>query len=120
MSEAKGPEISASVEVLRKLKAIEGEWDAKLAAVKAEGVQKLAKAREAAEAKIAAARGDVDRWREVQLVASRSEAQSETEKIRSDGERAAAELSSAASKGKAVSKKVLDAVLGDFRADGGK
>ena len=123
MSETGGATASASVEVLRKLKEIENDWDAKLVAARAETAARLTKSREAAEAAIAAARVDAERWREVQLVAARIQAQTEADSILAAGRRTASDIESAVGKGmKVAGPKVLDAILGEFRSSdsGGK
>jgi vacuolar-type H+-ATPase subunit H len=118
-----GATASASIEVLRKLKEIETELDARLVAARAQSAQQIAKAREAADLAVAAARAEADRWREVTLVAARSQAQIDSDKILADGRREAATLEqSDVTASKSTTQKVLDAVLSGFRASdfGGK
>jgi vacuolar-type H+-ATPase subunit H len=118
-----GATASASIEVLRKLKEIETELDARLVAARAQSAQQLAKAREAADLAVGVARAEADRWREVTLVAARSQAQIDSDKILADGRREAATLEqSDVTASKSTTQKVLDAVLSGFRASdsGGK
>jgi vacuolar-type H+-ATPase subunit H len=108
---------TASNEALKHLKTVEGELQQRLADAKAATQARIAKAREAAEAAVAQARIDTEKWREATLSVKRSEADHEAAQLVAGGQQEAQRITADQPKGLGTTKsKLLDAVVGEFRA----
>ncbi len=80
----------ATVEALRKLKAVEAEWDARLAEARRDADEAIGRAREETEAALRAVGAELEAERTRRLDGDRAAADREAEAIRQKGEQEAA------------------------------
>ncbi len=113
-AEPTGPD-AGTVEVLRRVKTTEAEWESKLTAARATSEQALAEAHAGAEASIKAVLSELEARRSHDLEAAVAAADSEAHEIVKTGESAAAKARSGAGK-KVTGRKdeIVRAVLGEF------
>jgi vacuolar-type H+-ATPase subunit H len=107
-----------SIEVLKRVKATEIEWDQKLVAARRESEESLARQREETAATLKAALADAEMARARALARARTDMEREVGAILTEGERAA--QAAAQPEGKRPQDRpdqVLAAVLGTFVAD---
>lgn len=107
-----------SIEVLKRIRATETEWDQKIAAARRESAEALARLREETVASLKAALSAAEAERVRALERARLGVEREVATILSDGERAT--LAAARSEGKRprdLRDRVLAAVLGPFATD---
>ena len=112
------PGDSETIEVLRRVKAAESEWDTKLREARAGAEQAVRRAREEAEATLKAVAAEVEGERAHQLELAQVSAEAEAEAIRREGAKAADALRSGKerrSSGRADA--IVEAVLGPFARD---
>ncbi len=110
---AGAPGDAATVAALRRVKAVEAEWDAKLHAARDEAARALQRARDEREATEKAVAAELAAERNRRLDEARRTADREAEAIRADGEKAAGALrqeKSGAAKQRA--DEIVAAVLG--------
>ncbi|MGA7475783.1 MAG: hypothetical protein WBW47_01015 [Thermoplasmata archaeon] len=107
-----------SVEALKRVKATENEWDARLNAARQEAEETLRRLRDDGDAAVKAAEAEADRERTVRLDRARAETAEEAEAIVVDG-RSSAERAALAEGRRPADKKdaILDVVLGSFGKD---
>jgi vacuolar-type H+-ATPase subunit H len=107
-----------SVEALKRVKATENEWDARLSAAREEAEATLRRLRDDGDAAVKAAESEAGRERAVRLEHARVETAKEAEAITVDGQNAAERA--ALAEGRRPSDKkdaILDVVLGSFGKD---
>jgi vacuolar-type H+-ATPase subunit H len=107
-----------SLEALKRVKATESEWDARLNAARQESEAILRRLRDDGDASVKATEAEADRLRSVRLEKARAETDQEAEAIVADGRSSAQRA--ALTEGRRPSDKkdaVLDAVLGSFGKD---
>jgi vacuolar-type H+-ATPase subunit H len=112
------PADSATVEALRRVKAVENEWELRLRAARGEAEEAVRRAREEAEATVKAVAAEAEAERARRLDAGRAAAEKEAEAIVSEGADAAARLR--AEKGKGPTDRaaeVVAAALGPYAPD---
>jgi len=110
--------VSDSVAALKRVKAAETEWDARLTAARQANEAELRRLREEADAAVKAAQAEADRERADRLEHARAETAGLSAEILSDGQKAA----EAAARGEGrrpADKKgaILDVILGSFGKD---
>ncbi|HKN07726.1 MAG: hypothetical protein ABR888_01290 [Thermoplasmata archaeon] len=110
-----GAAAPGSLEALKRVKATETEWDARLNAARQEAEATLRRLREDRDAAVKAAEAEADRRRTVRLDRARVETAAEAEAIVADG-RLAAERAARSEGRRPADKKdaLLDVVLGSF------
>ncbi len=112
-----GPDAD-TIDALKRIKAAEAEWDAKVAAARANADAKLKTAREATERAIADARASAYAERQRAVENARAMADLEARAIVADGERAAKSAADGAGKRPADRKdEILAALLGRFAGE---
>ena len=115
---AAAPSDVATVEALRRVKAVESEWELKLRAARGEAEDAVRRARDESEATVKAVGAEAEAERARRLEAGEAAAEKEAEAILQEGSGAAAKLRT--EKGKAPSDRaseVLEAVLGPYARD---
>lgn len=112
-----GPDTD-TIDALKRIKAAEAEWDAKVAAARASADTTLKAAREATERAIVDARASADAERQRAVENARAMADLEARAIVADGERAAKSAADGAGKRPADRKdEILAALLGRFAGE---
>ncbi len=121
MNDSEGKPRSAdtgTIEALKRIKAVEDEWDARLAEARREAEAARKRTSSETETAIATAREVTDAERARAVDAARATADAEARQIIADGEREAAAVARGAGKGVADRKEELLAVLlGRFATD---
>jgi vacuolar-type H+-ATPase subunit H len=108
----------ATVEALRRLKAVEAEWEAKLATARAATAQGLQLAKDEAEATVKAVAAELESERASRLEAARAAAEREAEAIVRTGAQEAEAIRSGKGKRPADQQDaIVAAVLGPFSHD---
>jgi vacuolar-type H+-ATPase subunit H len=113
-----GAAAPASVAALKRVKATEAEWDARLKAAREEAAATIRRLRDDGDVALKAAEAEADRERTVRLEHARAETTGEAEAIVAEGRRAAERA--ALGEGRRPSDKkdaILDVVLGSFGKD---
>lgn len=105
-----------SVETLKRIQMEEQSWADRIERARADAAAALERLQNETEAVVHAARQEADRERESQLQAARTASAAEAEKIRADGERAAAEAAQGGRRPADRRPEILAAVLGDLNA----
>lgn len=107
-----------SVDALKRVKAAEAEWDARVSAARTESETTLRQLREESDAAVKGALAEAEQVRSARLDQARAEVTSEVDAIVSEGEKAA-ELAARGEGRRPADKKdaILDAVLGSFGKD---
>ena len=107
-----------SVEALKRVKATEAEWDARLKAARQEAEAILRRLRDDRDVAVKAAVAEADRERTARLERARAETAEEAETIVADGRRAAERAALVEGRSPADKKDaILDVVLGSFGKD---
>ena len=115
---ATGPAAPDSFEALKRVKAAETEWDAKLTAARSGFAAELERQRDDSDAAIKAAQVAADRTRAQAVQKARDAAEREAMQIVADGKRAAEQAASGAGKRPADRKdEILAVVLAAFAGD---
>jgi len=115
---ATGAPDASTVEVLRRVKAVEAEWETKLRAAREDADQGVRRAREEADATVKAVAAEAEAEKAQRLAAGRTAAEAEAEAIQREGEKAADGLRSAGGKKPSDrSDELLEAVLGPYARD---
>lgn len=112
------PGDAETVEVLRRVKAVEAEWEAKLRGAREEAERTVRRARDEAEATLKAVGAEVEGERARRLEGAQASSEAEAEAIRREGAKAADALRSG--KDRRVSDRddaIVAAVLGPFALD---
>jgi vacuolar-type H+-ATPase subunit H len=119
MTEAPAPSGDPqTVEALRRVKAVEAEWEAKLRSAREETEQAVRRARDEAEATVKAVQTEVEREHARRLEAAAAAADSEASAIRADGETAAAKIRGGQGRRAADrADEIVAAVLGPFASE---
>ena len=107
-----------TVEVLRRVKAVEAEWEAKLREAREEAERAVRRARDEAEATLKAVAAEVEGERARRLETAQASSEAEAEAIRREGAKAADALRSG--KGRRSPDRddaIVTAVLGPFAQD---
>jgi vacuolar-type H+-ATPase subunit H len=113
-----GATASGSVEALKRVKATETEWDARLKAARQEAETMLRRLRDDEDVAVKAAEAEADRERTVRLERARAQTVEEAEAIITDGHRAAERAALGEGRHPADKKDViLDVVLGSLGKD---
>jgi vacuolar-type H+-ATPase subunit H len=109
---------STSLDVVKRVRTAEGEWEERLATAKATQVARLASLTSNAEAAVAAARAQADQERARTVETARTEADREAAQILAQG-RTEAQAAAAPAKGGVNSRRadILAAILGDLASD---
>jgi vacuolar-type H+-ATPase subunit H len=113
-----GASVAGSVEALKRVKATETEWDARLSAARQESEAMLRRLKDEADAALKAAQAEADRERTARLERARVATSAEAEQIVAEGRTAAD--AAARGEGRRPSEKkaaILDVVLGSFGKD---
>lgn len=107
-----------TVEALRRLKAVEAEWDAKLRAAREDAAQVVQRARDEAEATLKAVAAELEAERGRRREAGKLAADREAEQVRTDGATAAEAVRSDRSKRPSErADAIVAAVLDPFASD---
>ncbi|MCI4350390.1 MAG: hypothetical protein L3K15_02605 [Thermoplasmata archaeon] len=115
------PSNDASLDALRQLKAAESAWAEKIAKAKADAEAELAALKAAAEEAFQKAKADAEKARAERVQDAKFKADVEAEGVLRDGEKEAAKVASSdPARDRGFGPKAIDAVLGAFRAPGGK
>lgn len=117
-TETAGPSVSGSVEALKRVKAVENEWNARLTTAREVTDVELTHVREEADEAVRAAEAAAERERTDRVERARAETAAEAEAIVAEGRKAAA-LAAAGEGRRPADKKdaILDVVLGSFGKD---
>ncbi len=106
---------TATVEALRRVKAVEAEWDGKLADARRQAEEATRRARDEAEATVKAVAAELETERARQLDSARASAEREAEGLRTDGAKAAeAVRSGQGRRPQERGDEIVAAVLGPF------
>lgn len=117
-TETVGAAAPGSIEALKRVKATEAEWEARLSAARVETEADLRRLREEADAAVKAAEVAADKERSARLERARAEVAAEAEKIVAEGRDAAVRAARGEGRRPADKKDaVLTAVLGSFGTD---
>ena len=117
-STAPGGTDLGTVEVLKRVKAVEAEWETKVAEARVHRDTTLQRQRDETETAVHAAQQEADRERSEAIQAARIAADGEAAKILADGDRAA-EAAGREDPASLAEKRtqILQAVLGEFASD---
>jgi vacuolar-type H+-ATPase subunit H len=117
-TETEGAAMSGSVEALRRVKAVEAEWEARLNTARQLNEAELRQLREEAEAAVKAAQVEAETERAAQLERARAETAGAAATIVAQGRKAAEQAAQGEGRRPADKKDaILDAVLGSFGKD---
>jgi len=104
-----------SVEALKRVKATENEWDARLAAARQETTTELGQLRSEAAVAVKSAEQEADKNRAARIETARADIEKEAAAILTEGQKAAAEALEGTGRSPADKKSaILDVVLASF------
>jgi vacuolar-type H+-ATPase subunit H len=105
-----------SLEPIRRVRAVESEWETKLAAFTAQAKEELERLTREAEAIVASTRAELERKRALAVEKARLDAEAEAATIVAEGkERAAGLRGKGPEELEPLRERILSAVLGEFR-----
>lgn len=114
MSEAAGSSDQPTIDALRRIKAVEEEWEAKLSSARAEQERALVDARSSADAAVKAVSAELEASRTQALETAGAAADAEARDLLAAGEADAARAKAGKKKLADRKDEVLQAVLGEF------
>lgn len=117
MSETPGSSEQPTIDALRRIKAAEEEWEAKLSGARAEKERAIADARSGADAAVKAVASELEKDRGRALETAGAAAEAEARDLLAAGETDAARARSGKKKLADRKEEVLRAVLGEFTSD---